>query len=101
MAAVLKSISGSGEVRRRVRVRGQVQGVGFRPYVYRLAGDLGLSGWVRNERDGSVALFLQGRTDAVDAMLAWCRVGPPAAHVDRVEVGDAPPDELARGFEVR
>jgi acylphosphatase len=84
-----------------VRVSGSVQGVFYRASAAREGQRLGLSGWVRNERDGSVALFLQGKTDAVDAMLAWCRVGPPAAHVDRVEVSDASPDEAARGFEVR
>jgi acylphosphatase len=62
---------------------------------------LRLDGWVRNERDGSVSLRAQGAEEVVDALLAWCRVGPPAAHVDRVEVEDVPADEALHGFEVR
>jgi acylphosphatase len=62
---------------------------------------LGLRGWVRNRSDGSVALRLQGDPAAVDAMLAWCREGPPAARVSRVEVADAEPDDTMSGFGVR
>ena len=51
--------------------------------------------------DGGVALHLQGDPAVVDAMLGWCRVGPPAARVSRVEVGDAEPDESLSHFEVR
>jgi acylphosphatase len=56
---------------------------------------------VRNRSDGSVALRLQGDPAAVDAMLAWCREGPPAARVSRVEVADAEPDDTMSGFGVR
>ena len=83
------------------RVSGRVQGVFFRASAAREGERLRLQGWVRNERDGSVALHLQGPAEAVDAMLAWCRVGPPAAHVDRVEVHDAGADDALQGFEVR
>lgn len=84
-----------------VRVSGRVQGVFYRASAGREAERLGLRGWVRNEPDGSVRLLLQGEPHLVDAMLAWCRVGPPAARVARVEVGDARPEEAPRGFEVR
>jgi protein-L-isoaspartate(D-aspartate) O-methyltransferase len=84
-----------------VRVSGAVQGVYFRASAAREGERFGLDGWVSNERDGSVSLLLQGAIDAVDAMLAWCRVGPPAARVDRVEVADAKADDALRGFEVR
>jgi protein-L-isoaspartate(D-aspartate) O-methyltransferase len=84
-----------------VRVSGRVQGVFYRASAAREGERLHLKGWVRNERDGSVALVLQGTPDAVNAMLAWCRVGPPAARVDRLEVGDVPADETLEGFEVR
>jgi len=69
-----------------VRVEGRVQGVGYRAFVERQAGDLGLLGWVRNRRDGSVEAVLQGSADAVEHMLALCRKGPAAAKVDRVEI---------------
>ena len=83
-----------------VRVSGVVQGVYYRASAAREGERFGLEGWVRNERDGSVSLLLQGATDAVDAMLAWCRVGPPAARVGRVEVTDATSDDSLHGFEV-
>jgi acylphosphatase len=84
-----------------VRVSGMVQGVFYRASACREGERLGLRGWVRNVSDGVVALHLQGDPAAVDAMLGWCRVGPPAARVSRVEVGDAEPDESLCGFEVR
>jgi protein-L-isoaspartate(D-aspartate) O-methyltransferase len=92
-AAQMKSVS--------ARVSGRVQGVYYRTSAAREGERLRLRGWVRNDRDGTVALRAQGPEDAVDALLAWCRVGPPAAHVDRVEVEDVPADETLRGFEVR
>lgn len=84
-----------------VRVSGTVQGVYYRASACREGERLGLRGWVRNVSDGVVALHLQGDPAVVDAMLGWCRVGPPAARVSRVEVGDAEPDESLSGFEVR
>jgi acylphosphatase len=84
-----------------VRVSGMVQGVYYRDSARREGAQLGLRGWVKNESDGSVTLRLQGDADAVEAMLDWCRVGPPAARVSRLEVADAPADETPSGFEVR
>jgi protein-L-isoaspartate(D-aspartate) O-methyltransferase len=84
-----------------VRVYGRVQSVYYRASA-RMEGErLGLRGWARNASDGSVALHLQGDPAVVDAMLAWCRGGPPAARVSRVEVADAVADEGLSGFEVR
>jgi acylphosphatase len=73
-----------------VRVTGRVQGVSFRWYAAREAGRLGLTGWVRNEPDGSVAAHLEGPDDAVEEMADWCGHGPPAARVEQVEVRDVP-----------
>jgi protein-L-isoaspartate(D-aspartate) O-methyltransferase len=84
-----------------VRVSGMVQGVYYRASARHEGERLGLRGWVGNASDGSVALHLQGDAAVVDAMLAWCRVGPPAARVSRVEVSDAESDESLSGFEVR
>ena len=84
-----------------VRVSGMVQGVYYRASAHREGALRGLRGWVRNESDGSVALRLQGAAEAVDAMLDWCRVGPPAARVSRLTVTDAPADEGLHDFEVR
>ncbi len=68
-----------------VRIEGRVQGVGYRAFVEIRAAELGLTGWVRNRRDGSVEAVLQGPREAIEAMLADCREGPPAALVARVE----------------
>jgi protein-L-isoaspartate(D-aspartate) O-methyltransferase len=84
-----------------VRVEGVVQGVYYRATARREGALRGLRGWVRNEPDGSVTLHLQGDTTAVDAMLDWCRLGPPAAQVARLTVVDVPADESLRDFEVR
>ncbi len=74
----------------RVRVEGTVQGVGFRPFVYRLAHELDLSGHVRNDARG-VAIDAQGTAAAIDALLARIPAdAPPLAVVERLSVSDAP-----------
>ena len=84
----------------RVIVRGRVQGVAFRAFTADAARRAGLVGWVRNRTDGSVEAAFQGDPQAVDALLAYVRRGPPAAHVTGVEVFDEPLASEAR-FEVR
>lgn len=74
-----------------VTVTGRVQGVFFRAAAEEQAGRLGVSGWIRNEPDGSVAGHFEGERDALDRLVAWCRTGPPAARVDDVAVHDARP----------
>ncbi|HYE98347.1 MAG TPA: acylphosphatase, partial [Planctomycetota bacterium] len=77
--------------RRTLRVRGLVQGVGFRPFVYRLAERHGLGGWVRNETDG-VAIEVEGPPAAVDRFTAALRGdGPPTAVVRELEWAPADP----------
>lgn len=88
----------SGTQRLRCRVRGQVQGVGFRPFVYRLARELGLSGWVRNDASG-VELEVQG--NGLDAFLARLQSeAPPLARIDGVETTAIAP-EMSEGFAIR
>lgn len=84
--------SGSADAQRRiVRVRGQVQGVGFRMAVASEAARLGVAGTVRNLWDGTVEADVEGAEHAVDAMLAWLRQGPTSAHVSGIDVRqDAP-----------
>lgn len=77
----------------RIEITGQVQGVGFRYAMRAEARRRGVSGWVRNRRDGSVEALLQGEADAVGALVDWARQGPPGAHF-----GDAAP---VQGFEMR
>ena len=77
----------------RVRIEGRVQGVGFRYWTEQVAVGLGLDGWVRNRRDGSVEALLSGLAEAVDRVAAACRHGPRMALVDRIQAVEAePPD---------
>jgi acylphosphatase len=89
-----------GIVRRRLRVTGRVQGVWFRESCREVAGRLGVSGSVRNRADGSVEVVAEGGPREVEALVAWCRSGPPAAEVTDVEVVDERPEGL-HGFRVR
>jgi acylphosphatase len=87
-------------VRRRVVVRGHVQGVFFRDSVRRLAERYGVSGSVANRWDGAVEAVFEGSADAVERLVDFCREGPRGARVDEVEVtDDAPAGET--GFSVR
>lgn len=70
---------------RQVMIRGQVQGVGFRYWTTREAIRLGLEGWVRNRRDGSVEALFAGPADVVAEMVTRCRKGPSSARVDAVD----------------
>jgi acylphosphatase len=76
------------EVRRLV-IRGVVQGVGFRYSMAAQARLLGVTGWVRNRRDGSVEAMIAGDAAQVAEMLAWSRIGPAGAAVDEVMVESA------------
>ena len=87
-------------IRRRVVVRGRVQGVFFRDTCRREARSRGVSGWAANRADGSVEVVLEGEADAVDQMLAWCRTGPEEASVASVEVEVEQPQQES-GFQVR
>jgi acylphosphatase len=73
----------SGAIRK-VLIRGRVQGVGYRAWVEHQARRLGLQGWVRNRRDGSVEAVFAGTEEVVTNMIASCRRGPPSARVDDV-----------------
>ena len=77
-----------GKVERGFRVLGRVQGVGFRWWVRSRAMELGLTGWVRNLRDGSVAVHARGSAEQVRKLEEALRGGPSLARVDRVELVD-------------
>jgi acylphosphatase len=75
-------------------VSGHVQGVGFRWFVTRRAGEIGVSGWVRNEDDGRVQVYAVGNTDQLDRLAAFLHQGPPHAHVRGVEQQESPVQQL-------
>ena len=82
-----------------VVVTGRVQGVVFRARTAEEADRHGVAGWVRNEPDGTVAAYFEGPADAVDAVVAWCRTGPPRASVEDVRTRVVEP-EGTTGFRV-
>lgn len=82
-------------------VHGRVQGVYFRQSSQEEAQRLGLRGWVRNRRDGTVEAVAEGPQERVDAFVAWCHRGPPMASVTRVESAREEPASLPEGFHVR
>lgn len=87
-------------VRRRVVVRGFVQGVGYRYSTAAAARAHGVAGWVRNNPDGSVEAVFEGDAATVERMVRWCQRGPGGAEVTVVEVEEEMPERLS-GFEIR
>lgn len=82
----------------RLIVTGRVQGVGYRDWATATGQRLGLAGWVRNRRDGSVEILIVGDDTAVGEMVAACRRGPMMARVDAVDVEPVDLDILPEGF---
>lgn len=78
-------------------IKGRVQGVFYRDWTVENANQLGLKGWVRNRRDGSVEALFSGNPDAVHDMEERCRRGPPAAIVTGLEVSRSS-DDPGTGF---
>jgi len=76
-------------ITKRLMITGRVQGVGFRYHMVRAARELGVTGWVRNRRDGSVEAMVSGAPAAVEQIVAWARRGPSSATVSNVEIADA------------
>ena len=71
-------------IRLHLIIEGRVQGVFFRDSTRRQAQSIGVTGWVRNQRDGNVEVVAEGPEDRVRQLADWCRRGPSAARVDRV-----------------
>lgn len=71
-----------------LRIHGTVQGVGFRYSLGLEAQRTGVTGWVRNRRDGTVEAVVAGEEQAVRKLIEWSRRGPPGARVTHVEVAD-------------
>ena len=90
----------SEQVRRRVVVRGNVQGVFFRDSCRSEASSRGVAGWVTNRPNGAVEAVFEGDPLAVTAMVDWCSSGPRGADVESVDESTEEPEGLS-GFEIR
>jgi len=73
-------------VRARVVISGRVQGVFFRVETKHAADRYGVFGWVKNQRNGTVAALFEGNKEKVDSIIEWCKEGPPIAKVHSVDV---------------
>jgi acylphosphatase len=78
----------------RVVIRGRVQGVGYRVWTEMTALELGLEGWVRNRRDGSVEALFAGPADNIAVVIDACRQGPPGARVEAIDQREATQDDM-------
>lgn len=87
-------------IRRRVVVRGRVQGVFFRDSARQRARQRGVAGWITNRWDGAVEAVFEGEPDAVESLMRFMHEGPRGAEVERVEVYEEEPEGLS-GFNVR
>lgn len=84
-----------------LQVMGDVQGVGYRWYAVRRAQERGLSGWVRNNRDGSVSAYAEGERGEVESFIDDLRQGPPMASVREIKAGWQEYSGSYDGFDIR
>lgn len=77
-------------VTRRLRVTGKVQGVFYRKYTQKAAIERNITGWVRNNLDGSVEILAEGTLDDIESLRLWCFSGSPKSKVLNVAVSDTP-----------
>ena len=87
-------------IRRRLIVHGRVQGVFFRDSTREAAENEGVAGWAANRDDGAVEVVLEGRPEAVESVIGFCRTGPSSADVTSVDVTEEEPEGLS-GFATR
>lgn len=88
--------------RTKIFVYGTVQGVFFRANAKKKAEELGLNGWVKNKENNSVEILVEGPEDKIKKFTEWCKVGPPNARVDRIEVKkENNRKEILSRFEIR
>ena len=89
-----------GDIRLRLIIEGRVQGVWFRETTRKEAERIGVCGWVRNRPEGTVEVVAEGAEEKVRKLAAWCRRGPPAARVVRVQETEEPFQGEFPGFDV-
>jgi acylphosphatase len=84
-----------------VRVYGRVQRVGYRRFILDSAQELGLSGYVKNEKDGSVTIFAQGDEAILEKFIEMLKSPPPPAHIKSIDVGEAKPRPAIKYFTIK
>ena len=94
-------MASDGHERLSARITGRVQGVGFRAFITRQAQHLDVTGWVRNERDGSVGLEAEGPRAELERLLEAARQGPRSARVENVSSDWSKAEGAFDGFSVR
>lgn len=82
-------------------ISGKVQGVYYRASAARTAADLGVTGYAKNLPDGSVELVAEGSQTELESLRQWCKKGPPAADVDRVDATESPATGEFTSFDIR
>lgn len=87
--------------RLRIFVYGKVQGVFFRANTRKKAKRLGIKGWVRNRKDGSVEILAEGKKEKIKELIGWARSGPPAARVEKIEKNKEKIKKEFRDFKIR
>ena len=84
-----------------VIISGRVQGVWFRASTKQKAEELGLTGWVRNTKDGCVEAVFEGEDGLIKEMIKWCHSGPPLSKVENVEIKNQKPIGGFKDFFIR
>ena len=100
MIRIWKEADRKIEMTVRIIIRGKVQGVFFRKSAKDIADNLGVVGWIRNNRDGSVESLATGEKESLDSYIQWCRKGPGLAEVENLEVEWIGTEETFDSFEV-
>jgi acylphosphatase len=88
-------------VKTRINISGNVQGIGYRYFVAKLAAEMKLKGYVRNKNDGSVELELECDDSQLEVILRRLKTGHPWARVDSVKTTNAPFEGVYSSFEIR
>ena len=84
-----------------LKIYGRVQGVFFRDSTWRQAKKLGLTGWVSNEKDGTVKVIVEGKQEDLEKLIQWCYNGPMMAQVEKIDIDWQEATGEFEGFEIK